>query len=114
MNAITGAIGNTRYRAIMKSQALTLALTTPANSYVVTDLTTGVADAAVPLPGGVAINGGGAAIITLTFCPNGTVWGGGACPTGSSAPPALQITAQGRQINLSVSSVGNVTTTTIH
>lgn len=112
---LTAAIGKARYRAIMNSQNYTLSLNTPANTYVVTNVQTGVADNAVPLPSKlVAINGGGNATYTFTFCPNGTVYGsGGACP-GANVTPALALTYQGRQTNISVSSVGNVTTTTIH
>lgn len=116
VDAITGAVSKTRYQSIMTSQPYTLAITTPSNTYVVTNVTTGTAAATVPLPGqGVLINGGTAATYTLTLCPNGTVYGGagGACP-GASLPPALSISSQGRQINVSISSVGNVTTTSVH
>ncbi len=114
-NSITSAIGKARYRAIMNSQPYSLVLSTPVNSYVVTNLQTQVADKAVPLPSTtIAVNGGAAAIYTYTFCPNGTVYGaGGACP-GGNLPPALALTYQNRQINMAVSSVGNVTATTIH
>ena len=115
VNSLTGALSAARYRAIMNSQVFTLALAEPANTYVVTNVGTGQADAAVPLPSkAVAINGGGTATYTFTFCPNGIVYGsGGVCP-GNNTPPALTATSLGRQINISVSSVGNVTTTTIH
>lgn len=114
-NNITAAMGKTRYRAIMNSQPYSLTLSTPANTYVVTNLQTNVADNAVPLPSTlVAINGGGNATFTFTFCPNGTVYGaGGACP-GANLTPALSLTYQSRQTNISVSSVGNVTAKTIH
>lgn len=114
-NAVSAAVGKTRYRAIMNSQIYTLALSTPANSYTVTNLRTGVADNAVPLPSNVvAINGGGNGTFTFTFCPNGTVYGaGGACP-GANVTPALTFTYKSRQVNTTVSSAGNVTTTTIH
>ena len=114
-NNISAAIGKTRYRAIMNSQIYTLTLTTPANTYVVTNVPTGVADKPVPLPTRlVAINGGGNATYTFTFCPNGTVYGaGGVCPA-ANLTPALTLTYQSRQTNMSVTSVGNVTSATIH
>ena len=113
-NGVSAAAGKTRYRAIMNSQIYTLAVSTPANTYVVTNLPTGVADLVVPLPSTlIAINGGGNATYTFTFCPNGTVYGaGGVCP-GANVPPALAFTFKGRQVNINVSSAGNVTTTTI-
>jgi Tfp pilus assembly protein PilE len=115
VDAITGAVSKTRYQSIMTSQPYTLAITAPSNTYVVTNVTTGTASATVPLPNQtVAINSGTAATYTFTFCPNGTVWGaGGGCP-GIVLPPALSVSSQGRQVNLSISSVGNVTTTSIH
>ena len=115
VNNLSTAIGKTRYRAIMNSQIYTLTLSTPANTFVVTNVQTGVADKVVPLPTKlVAINGGGNATYTFTFCPNGTAYGaGGACP-GVNATPALTLTYQSRQTNMTVSSVGNVTTKTIH
>lgn len=116
VNAVSSGISKTRYRAIMTSQTYTLAITTPGNSYVVTNVNTGKVDTAVPLPTqGIAINGGANATYSFTLCPNGMIYGaGGACAIGSPAPPALTITAQSRQVNISVSSVGNVTTTTIY
>jgi prepilin-type N-terminal cleavage/methylation domain-containing protein len=116
VGAISGAISKTRYRAVMNSQIYTLAITTPANTYVVTNVNTGTADAAVPLPTPrIAINGGANATYSFTLCPNGMIYGaGGACAIGSPAPPALALTSQTRQINLSISSVGNVTKTTIY
>lgn len=112
---VTAAIGKTRYRAIMNSQPYTLTLSTPANTYVVKNLQTNVADNPVPLPSTlVAINGGGNATYTYTFCPNGTAYGaGGACP-GANVTPALSLTYKSRQTDISVSSVGNVTTNAIH
>ncbi len=115
VSTITAAVSRTRYRAIMDSQPYTVVLTTPGNSYVVTNVTTNTADAAVPLPSqGVAVNGGTNATYTFTLCPNGTVYGaGGTCP-GTTLPPALSATYQGRQTDINVSSVGNVTTTIVH
>lgn len=114
-NNVTAAVGKTRYRSLMNSQIYTLTLNTPANTYVVTNVATGVVDPAVPLPStAVAINGGGKATYTFTFCPNGTVYGaGGVCP-GANATPALTLTYLSRQTNITVSSVGNVTTASIH
>ena len=116
VSAISGVISQTRYAAIMNSQVYTLVLTTPANTYVVTNVGTGVANTAVPLPStSIAINGGTSATYTFTLCPNGTVSGaGGVCPPVSNpVPPALSATNNGRQVNINVSSVGNVTTTRI-
>lgn len=114
-NNLSAAIGKTRYRAIMNSQVYTLTLNTPGNTYVVTNAQTTVADNAVPLPSKlVAINGGATAAYTFTFCPNGTVYGaGGVCPS-ANLTPALSLTHQSKQTNISVSSVGNVTTTPVH
>lgn len=115
-NAISSAIVKTRYRALTSSQAYTLALKVPANTYIVTNVSTATADSPVPLPStSVVVNGGANATYTYTFCPNGTVYGaGGACSNNPNLPPALAITYQTRQTNMSVSMVGNVTTTIIH
>lgn len=114
-NAIAGAISQTRYLALMNSQIYTLTITAPANTYVAKNISTGVSNSSVPLPNSlVQINGGASATYTFTLCPNGTVFGaGGACP-GATTPPAISATYQGRQTNLTVSGVGNVTTTTIN
>ena len=115
-NAISAAIGKTRYRALTSSQAYTLALKVPANTYIVTNVSTAAADGPVPLPStSVVVNGGANATYTYTFCPNGTVYGaGGICSNNPNLPPALAITYRRRQTNISVSMVGNVTTTIIH
>lgn len=115
-NAISAAVGKTRYRALTSSQAYTLALKVPGNTYIVTNVSTATADRPVPLPStSVLVNGGANATYTYTFCPNGTVYGaGGACSNNPNLPPALAITYQTRQTNISVSMVGNVTTTIIH
>jgi prepilin-type N-terminal cleavage/methylation domain-containing protein len=112
---VSAAIGKTRYRAIMNSQPYTLTLSTPGNTYVVTNLQSKVTDNAVPLPSTlVAINGGGNATYTFTFCPNGTAYGaGGTCPS-ANVTPVLSLTYKSRQTDISVSSVGNVTTNAIH
>ena len=114
-NSMSAAISNTRYRAIKDSQVYTVGLTTPANTYVVTNVATGGADSAVPLPNpGISVNGGSNSTYTFTLCPNGTVYGaGGACP-GTNATPALAFTYEGKEVDISVSSAGNVTSTTIH
>ncbi len=115
--AISGAVSKTRYRAIMNSSTYLLDFHVPANNYVAINASTGAADRAVSLPSSVvAINGGASGTYEFTLCPNGMVYGsGGSCAsTGNTPTPALSITYQGRQINISVSSVGNVTTTTIH
>src|SRR5579883_2978309 len=111
VSAMSAAISNTRYRAIKDSQVYTVVLTTPANTYVVTNVSTATADAAVPLPyTAIAFNGGTSATYTFTLCPNGTVYGaGGTCP-GNTTPPTLAATFQNREIDLTVSSAGNVTT----
>ncbi|HTU35553.1 MAG TPA: prepilin-type N-terminal cleavage/methylation domain-containing protein [Candidatus Acidoferrum sp.] len=116
-SAISAAVSKTRYRAIMNSQTYVLDVHTPANTYIATNQGTGQTDRAVPFPSStIAINGGTTATYEFTLCPNGMVYGaGGSCASaGNTTPPALSITYQGRQINISVSSVGNVTTTTIH
>jgi len=114
VDAISTAVSKTRYQSIMTSQPYTLAITAPANTYVVTNVST-TASVSIPLPNNsIAINNGAGATYTFTFCPNGTVWGaGGVCP-GVNQPPALSVSSQGRQINVSVSNVGNVTTTMVH
>jgi len=113
--AISGAISNTRYRAIKDSQVYTLTITTPGNTYAVTNVGTGVADAPVPLPNpGTLLNGGASATYTFTLCPNGTVYGAGAACPGNNTPPTLAATYRGRETDLSVSSAGNVTTKNIH
>jgi prepilin-type N-terminal cleavage/methylation domain-containing protein len=110
VGAITGALSQTRYQAVMNSKTYTLVLTVPANSYVVTDVTDNVAGSAVPLPSSlVAVNGGTAATDTFTFNPNGTVTG-----AAGGAIPALVLTYLGRQTNISVSGVGNVSSKIIH
>lgn len=113
--AISAALSNTRYRALKDSQIYTVVFTTPGNTYVVKDVPTNTSDAAVPLPNtSAALNGGGTATYTFTFCPNGTVYGaGGACP-GVNAAPVLAATYSGQEIDITTSSTGNVTTTRIH
>lgn len=114
-SSISGAVTKARYRAIRNSDTYTLALSAPKNTYVVTDVVTNVADAPVPLPSTVAINGGTTAVYTYTFCPNGTVYGaGGSCTNNLNLPPALVITYATRQTNISVSTVGNVSAKVIH
>ena len=113
--SISTAISKTRYRSIRNSDVYTLAITAPRNTYVVTDVSANVVDRAVPLPTQVALNGGAAAVYVYTFCPNGTVYGaGGICINNANLPPALIATYQKRQTNISVSTVGNVTTKNIH
>ncbi len=116
VSAISAAISQTRYAAIMNSQVYTLSITAPANTYVVTNISTSTANATVPLPSTlIALNGGTSATYTFTLCPNGTVSGaGGVCPpVSNTVPPALTATNNGRQVDINVSSVGNVTTTRI-
>ena len=114
--AIATAISQTRYNAIMNSQIYTIAFSAPSNTYVVTNVKTGTAATVVPFASpSVALNGGTAGTYTFTLCPNGTAWGaGGICSPNPPAAPALSVTYQGRQTNINVSSVGNVTTTIIH
>lgn len=117
VSAMSSAISQTRYRSIMTSQPYTLVINSPGDTYLVTNLTTGTADPTIPLtPHAVAINGGGSASYTFVFCPNGTVWSAvgttANCP-GTGVPPALSAAYENRQINLNVSSVGNVTTTNV-
>lgn len=112
----SGAIASARYRAIKDSQPYTFVLTTPANTYVETNTVTLTADAAIALPSYVTITGTGGSPFTYTLCPNGIIYGaGGVCnPPPATTPTTLSFTYQGRQINLAVSGVGNVTTTIIH
>lgn len=115
VSSISTAISKARYQAIRNSDIYTLAISIPQNTYVVTDVSTNVANTAVPLPNIVAINGGTSAVITYTLCPNGTVYGaGGSCTNNTNAPPALTVTYSQLQTNINVSTVGNVTTTVIH
>jgi prepilin-type N-terminal cleavage/methylation domain-containing protein len=115
VSAISSSISKARYQAIRNSDIYTLAISVPQNTYVVTDVSTNVANAAVPLPNTVAINGGSVAVFTYTLCPNGTVYGaGGTCTNNVNAPPALIVTYSQLQTNINVSTVGNVTTTVIH
>jgi prepilin-type N-terminal cleavage/methylation domain-containing protein len=115
VSAISAAISQTRYAAVMNGQVYTLAVTAPANTYVAANVTASTANAAVPLPStAILINGGTGATYTYTLCPNGTVLGaGGTCVANNNAPPALSVTNNGRQVNINVSSVGNITTTRI-
>lgn len=114
VSALTGAISSTRYQALMKSQTYTLAITAPGNTYVVKNVTTNTSAAAVPLPSTIILVNGGSGTSTFTLCPNGVVYGaGGSCASGSPAPPALSVSYKSRQINISISSVGNVSTTII-
>ncbi len=119
-SAIRGAISQTRYRSIMTNQTYTLVLTTPADTFVVTNTNTGIADSSVPLPSTfVTLTGGTGGIFTYTFCPNGMVYGSAAvCHITSNAvnnaAPGISITYKGRQTNINVSSVGNVSTTIVH
>jgi type II secretory pathway pseudopilin PulG len=110
----TAALNTSRYQAIKNSQIYTMAITAPGNTYVLTDIsaTPPSAAPAVALPPYITINSGGG-VYTYTLCPNGMVYGaGGACP--GPVPPALLFKYQNRQINISVSEVGNVSTTIIH
>jgi prepilin-type N-terminal cleavage/methylation domain-containing protein len=109
--AITGAISSTRYQALSKSQIYTLAITAPANTYVVTNVSTNTAGTAVPLPSNQILVNGGTGTSTFTLCPNGVVYGaGGTCVTGNPAPPTISISYNNRTIAVNVSSVGNVST----
>jgi prepilin-type N-terminal cleavage/methylation domain-containing protein len=116
VSQFSGAIASARYQAIKDSQPYTLVLTAPANTYLVTNTSTGRLSintpAPVPMSTYVSIDGGTAGTYTYTLCPNGIVYGAGGCPS-ANAPPALLFTYQSRQINVSVSGVGNVTTKNI-
>ena len=114
VTALTRAVSNARYQSVMTSQIYTLAITTPANTYVVKNIATGVSVAAVQLPTTmIAINGGSASTYTFTLCPNGTVYGaGGGCPN-NNTPPALALTYHSSETDLSISGVGNVTSKVI-
>ena len=122
VSSISSVISSTRYSALMKSQTYTVVITAPANTYVVTNVSTSTAGAATPVANGqtIKINGGTATTYTYTFCPNGTTYGAtsGLCPGQTSFtavnPPALSLTYGSRQVNIAVSTVGNVTTTIIN
>src|SRR5690348_1882534 len=104
VTSISTTISKTRYRAIRNSDIYTLAISTPLNTYVVADVSANVVDRVEPLPSLVAINGGGAAVYTYTFCPNGMVYGaGGTCVNNANLPPALSATYQTRLTNINVS-----------
>lgn len=115
VSGFTAAIASSRFQAIRDSDPYTLVLTAGTNKYVLTNVTTGAAAPAVPLPSYLSINGG-SGTSTYTLCPNGIIYGaGGTCsPPPATAPPALSFAYLNRQINLSVSGTGNVTTTVIH
>lgn len=117
VGAVSAVLTQTRYAAIMNSQIYTVVFTAPANTYVVTNLTTNKAQSAVPLPyTSVLINTGTAATYTFTFCPNGMAYGAvsGVCPpTTIVNAPVLTLSNLTRKIQLNVSSVGNVTPTSL-
>jgi prepilin-type N-terminal cleavage/methylation domain-containing protein len=121
MNGMVGSISavltQTRYASIMNSQTYTVVFTAPANTYVVTNVTTSTAQSAVPLPyTTVLVNNGSAATYTYTFCPNGIAYGavGGLCPPATVvAPPVLTLSNLTRKVQINVSSVGNVTPTSL-
>ena len=115
VSTMSSALTQTRFQSIMTSQPYSVTINSPANTYVVTNLTTTVATNAIPItPHAVAINGGAAGTYTYVFCPNGTVWAGGAACPGAGIPAVLTSAYQGRQVNLNISSVGNVTTVMVH
>jgi len=121
MNGTVGAVSSvltqTRYASIMNSQTYTVAFTAPANTYVITNVTTSTAQSAVPLPyTSVLINNGTAATYTYTFCPNGMTYGAiilPCPPTTIVTPPVLTLSNLTRKVQLNVSSVGNVTPTSL-
>jgi prepilin-type N-terminal cleavage/methylation domain-containing protein len=121
MNSTVGSISavltQTRYAAIMNSQVYTVVFTAPANTYVVTNVATSTSQSAVPLPyTTVLINTGTAATYTFTFCPNGIAYGAvsGLCPPSTVVtPPVLTLSNLTRKVQLNVSSVGNVTPTSL-
>lgn len=112
-SSVSSAVLKTRYQAIKNSQIYTLTITTPANTYVVTNVSTATVGPTSGLPAEVTLNGGTAGTYTYTFCPNGVVYGaGGVCP-GLTLPGLIKATVQNGEVDISISSVGNVTTTTI-
>jgi type IV fimbrial biogenesis protein FimT len=112
VSGFSGALSSARYHAIKDDVVYTFVLTVPANTYVLTNTSTGTASSPLPLPSYVLINTGTAATYTYNLCPNGMVYGAGGCP--GAAPTALSFTYQGRQVNVAISEVGNVTKTNIH
>lgn len=117
VGAISAVVTQTRYAAIMNSQIYTLVITAPANTYVVTNVSTSTAQSAVPLPyTAVLIDAGASATYTYTFCPNGMAYGAvsGLCPPSTIvAPPVLTLSNTTRKVQLNVSNVGNVTPTNL-
>jgi prepilin-type N-terminal cleavage/methylation domain-containing protein len=114
VSTLSSAMTRTRYRAIMTSQPYTVTITSPADTYTITNQGTSVADNPVAFtPSAVAINGGGGGTYSYLFCPNGTVWNSGTTCPGSGTPATITAAFEGRQINLTISGVGNVTTTNI-
>ena len=119
-NAISATISKTRFRAIMNAQQYSLVISYPANTYLVTNVNTGIADKTEPLPSTlVVLSGGTGGTFTYTLCPNGMVYGtGAACqiPSDSTNNPAPDITIayQGRQIYINVSNAGTITTQIQH
>jgi hypothetical protein len=111
VSGFSGALSTARYHAIRDDVSYTLVLTVPANTYVLTS-SAGPTTGPLPLPSYVLINTGTAATYTYTLCPNGMVYGAGGCP--GAAPTTLSFTYQGREINVAISEVGNVTKTIIH
>jgi len=120
VSAVTGAIESTRFLAIMRGYPYQMVFTAstlsfevyneipPATTFSVVVPAQGSAITPLPNAGGVAMHG--AATFTYTFCPNGTVFGAAtACP-GSAMPPSMQISNSVKSNTITVSGVGNVST----
>ena len=108
VSAATGAIESTRFQAIMHGYPYQLVFTSSTLSYqtfneVPPAATFSAVGAAIPLPaaGGVALNG--AATFTYTFFANGIV-------TVTAGQPNMQIANSVRSNTITVSGVGNVST----
>jgi prepilin-type N-terminal cleavage/methylation domain-containing protein len=113
VSSISSAMTQTRYKAIMTSQAYTLTINSPADTYVISPVG-GTVGSTIPFtPSAVSINGGSSGTYTYLFCPNGTVWNSGTTCPGTGAPASITAAFEGRQINLNITGVGNVTTVNV-
>ena len=112
--SISTAISKTRYRSIRNSDIYTLAMTAPQNTYVVTDVSANVVDRVEPLPSLVDQRRSGRGLHLYLLSQRHRVRRWGTCVNDANLPPALSATYQNRQTDISVSTVGNVTTKNIH
>jgi hypothetical protein len=119
VSAATGAISATRFQAIMRGYPYEIIFTSSSMSYQVYSETSGATcpptftavGSAVPLPsaGGISMT---QATATYTFLSNGTVYGAMATtsPCLGAAVPTLQVKNAVKSNTITVSGVGNVST----